>query len=219
MVHSTIILYANLNRRRQHELRHKRQLKWKIAALLRVRMTLRVRNYLTSSALISPSNSPWAQIYRSRDDGAFINTVAIPVAAFERLLLSFTAHYVVKSGPGKRGRPPRFCSINNVLACLLHFYAHAVEHKTLCEMFGAPPSTLSRVLSNAEVALHKALPEVPEAQIRWPTFDQQRSWAASVTKKEALVRGCFCVADGKNYAVQEPSASDLQNAYFNGRSF
>ncbi|KAF4135119.1 DDE superfamily endonuclease, partial [Phytophthora infestans] len=37
-----------------------------------------------------------------------------------------------------------------------------------------------------------------------------------VTKKEALVRGCFCVADGKNYAVQEPSASDLQNAYFNG---
>ncbi|KAG6954378.1 hypothetical protein JG687_00011846, partial [Phytophthora cactorum] len=117
---------------------------------------------------------------------------------------------------GKRGRSPRLQNKNNVLACLLRFYTAAVEGKTLCELFGVPPATLSRVLKNAELALQGALGEVPAARIRWPSLSSQRSWAASVKRKEPLVCGCFCVADGKNYPVRAPTTSDLQNAYFSG---
>ncbi|KAG2841871.1 hypothetical protein PC113_g18934 [Phytophthora cactorum] len=45
----------------------------------------------------------------------------------------------------KRGRPPKFIFKHAVLACLLHFCMAAVESKTLCELFGVPPATLSHV--------------------------------------------------------------------------
>ena len=73
-------------------------------------------------------------------------------------------------------------------------------------------------MGNAERALQKALAETEDAAIRWPTFDQQAEWAQRVNNKEQLIHGCFCFADGKNYAVQEPSNSDVQNAYYNGIS-
>lgn len=114
--------------------------------------------------------------------------VSLLVTALESLLRVFARHYIVKSGPRKRGRPPHFHSINNVLACILHFYSVAVEQKTLCELFGAVPSTLSRVLRKSEAALGKALRELPDARVQWPTFEQQREWATHVTRKEPLVK-------------------------------
>ncbi|OWZ14742.1 hypothetical protein PHMEG_00011723 [Phytophthora megakarya] len=155
-------------------------------------------------------------MYATQDDSAFLVTVSLPVVEYNLLLTAFSRHYIVKSGPGKRGRPTRLVNKNNVLACVLHFYTAAVEAKTLCEMFGVPPATLSRVLKLAEMALAKALLDVPAARICWPSFSDQEQWASSVQMKEPLIRGCFCVADGKNYAVHAPTASDLQNAYFNG---
>ncbi|KAE9158672.1 hypothetical protein PF004_g31801, partial [Phytophthora fragariae] len=201
--------------RRRQEYQEKKVRAKKMIALLRIRLTMRERNYLTASVLISPSQSPWSVMFARQDDSAFMVTVSLPVREYV-LLAAFARHYEVKSGPGKRGRPPRLQNKNNVLACLLHFYTAAVEAKTLCELFGVPPATLSRVLKNAEKALGYALREVPAARISWPLFCEQKRWAASVTLKEPLIRGCFCVADGKNYAVRAPTASDLQNAYFNG---
>lgn len=115
-----------------------------LAVLLRLRMLVRERNYLSSSALCSSNKCAWLVMYASRLDASFIKSVSIPPRAYDRLLAAFSHHYRVLSGPGRRGRPPRFVSINCVLACLLHFYTAAVEHKTLCALFGVPPSTLSR---------------------------------------------------------------------------
>jgi hypothetical protein len=66
--------------------------------------------------------------------------------------------------------------MNNVLACTLHFYTAAVKSKTLCELFGVPSATLSRVRKNAEVALQRAIKEVPSARIKWPSPQQQHQW-------------------------------------------
>ncbi|ETV83001.1 hypothetical protein H257_04749 [Aphanomyces astaci] len=60
-----------------------------------------------------------------------------------------------------------------VLACLLHSYTAPVEHKTLCVLFDMPPTTLSRVLLNAECALLRALKSMPEASIRFPDHATQ----------------------------------------------
>ena len=187
----------------------------RIAMLLRVLVMLRERYYLTTTALKTPSACAWNTMYQSRDTGSFLVMVSLSPRAYDNLLVVFSRHYVVKSGPSRRGRPPRMQNKNNVLACI-HFYTAAVEYRTLCELFGVPPATLSRVLTKAELALTESLMEIPDARISWPSFDEQRTRAECVSAKESLIKGCFCVADGKNYTVQVPTASDLQNAYFNG---
>lgn len=177
---------------------------------------IRERNYLTSEALIEPAASPWYSLYASRDRGSFINMVSIDPEAFDFLCTVFSRHYIVLSGPGKRGRPSRLVHKHAVLACLLHFYSAEIRAKSLCALFGIPPATLSRVLSNAEQALSKSLREISDARIRWPSFAEQQHWAELCQAKEPLIRGCFGVADGLNLPVQEPTNSDIQNALYNG---
>jgi hypothetical protein len=91
-----------------------------------------------------------------------------------------------------------------------------MESKTLCELFAVPPSTLSRVLTAAENALHLALQCIPAARVTFPSRQQQRHWAKLTNAKEPDVSGVFGFVDGKNLRVQEPTSIDLQNAHYNG---
>ncbi|KAG9398808.1 hypothetical protein AC1031_014125 [Aphanomyces cochlioides] len=86
----------------------------------------------------------------------------------------------------------------------------------MCELFAIPPTTFSRILINAEVALSLALKELREAAISWPSIETQAQWALATQAREPLVTGVFGFVDGKNLRVQEPSNADLQNAYYNG---
>ena len=137
--------------------------------LLRIRLTLKERHYLTCSSLVDPEQSPWHTLYQNRNVSSFIVVVSLDPDTFDLLLKEFARHYVVKSGPGKRGRPPKLLLKHAVLGCLLHFYSAAVEPKTLCELFGVPPSTFSRVLANAETALESALEVMSLAVIQYPS--------------------------------------------------
>ncbi|KAE9247391.1 hypothetical protein PF004_g4351 [Phytophthora fragariae] len=88
--------------------------------------------------------------------------------------------------------------------------------RRISELFGIPPATLSRVLHKAEIALDKALQEIPDAQVRYPSKHQQRQWARRVQEKEPLLDGVWGFVDGKNYRVQSPANADLRNAHYNG---
>ncbi|EGZ10920.1 hypothetical protein PHYSODRAFT_464199, partial [Phytophthora sojae] len=148
----------------------KARAKKRVLLLLRLRCMLPFdRNVLTVDALIDPSKSPWHTLYASQDRGSFIAVVSIDPQSFECLLKAFSVHYVVKSGVGKSGRPPKFIFKHAVLACLLHYYTAAVENKSLCELFGVPPATLSRVLAKDETALCACLNDLPDARIRFPS--------------------------------------------------
>ncbi|ETP42142.1 hypothetical protein F442_10926 [Phytophthora nicotianae P10297] len=166
--------------------------------LLRLRMMVRERNYLTSDALISPLQSPWHVMYAGRADGSFVATVSIPPRAFDELLKVFSRYYVVASGLGRRGRPPALVVKHAALACVLHYYTAAVEAKTLC------------------AALDAALSELLDAQVRFPSKQQQRQWSRQVQAKEPLLEGMWGFVDGKNYRVQSPTDAYLQNAHYNG---
>lgn len=121
---------------------------------LQLRDLLRERNYLSSPSLLRDQTaSPWYILYATRDRQAFITMVSIPPESFELFLAFFDQQCIVKSGPGRCGRPPRIPHKHAVLGMLLYFYTNAVEHKTLMELFAVPPATISRVLKNAEVAL------------------------------------------------------------------
>ncbi|KAG1711902.1 hypothetical protein DVH05_009143 [Phytophthora capsici] len=91
-----------------------------------------------------------------------------------------------------------------------------MEQSTLCMLFGAPPSTLSRTLIRAEEALHRALLGYAYARIPWPSPERQAKLAKLVEAREPLLSHTFGFIDGKNLRVQQPSNADLQNAMYNG---
>ncbi|EGZ08178.1 hypothetical protein PHYSODRAFT_417280, partial [Phytophthora sojae] len=145
----------------------------KLMCFIRMRMMILERNYITTAALTSNAVCAWTFMYKSRCEKSFINTDSLLPHTYDMLLEVFSRHYVVKSGPSQRGRPRWFVSKNNVLACLLHMYTAAVELKTLCELFGVPPSTTSRTLCQAEVALAASLREITLAAVQWPSSQLQ----------------------------------------------
>jgi hypothetical protein len=178
--------------------------------------TLRTRNYISTAGLREPLQSSGQHLYVHGTDGDYLSVMGIDRDTFKHLFDHFSDFYVVSSGPGRSGRPPKLSSKGTVLACLLHFYAGTMELKTLCELFGVPPATLSRIVHNAEVALEECLRVIPEAKITWPSFAEQHEWAARVERKEPLLKGRWGFVDGKNYRVQKPTNADLQNAMYNG---
>jgi hypothetical protein len=69
-------------------------------------------------------------------------------------------------------------------------------------------------LNVAERVLCKTLLAIPDAAIRWPTFEElEEEWTQRVLAKSGIVVGRWGFIDGKNYKVQ---TDDLQNALFNG---
>ncbi|GMF21919.1 unnamed protein product [Phytophthora lilii] len=197
----------------------RRQRYKKLLLLHVIRNSIKERNYLTVASLQDPMKSAWQRLYDGGLPGSFVAAVSLPPASFELLLIEFSKFYKLKWRPGQRGRPPKLPFLHAVLGCVLHYYTAAVELKTLCEIFGVPPATLSNILTNAEVALEQALLSLPDAAIRYPTKKTQLEWAATVQAREPLVAGVWGFVDGKNYRVQEPTDIDLQNAHYNGKQY
>ncbi|KAH9116426.1 hypothetical protein LEN26_012894 [Aphanomyces euteiches] len=125
-------------------------------------------------------------------------------------------HIQWKSGLGKPGRPPKLIFKHQAFALVLHFYTAAWEAKTLCEIFGLPPATLTSTLSKAEAASAASQHSLREARVRYPSKATQRLWALQVMAREPLVCGVWGFLDCKNYRVNAPSSIDLQNAMYNG---
>jgi hypothetical protein len=82
--------------------------------------------------------------------------------------------------------------------------------------FGIGPAVCSRTIFKAEIALNQALRSLPEARIKWPSKEEQRSMALLVERKDPRIKGRFFFVDGKNLHVMEPSDSEYQNALYNG---
>ncbi|KAJ3076308.1 hypothetical protein HDU98_004292, partial [Podochytrium sp. JEL0797] len=206
-----LLLHRHASRERARRKRARR-----IAALFVIRSRLRARNCLVSAALGDPNNGSWQAIYRSNHEGSFITATSLTQRAFEDLLAEFSKHYEVKSGPGRRGRPPKASHKSTVLGLLLCFYTGTADSQSLCMSFALPPSTFRRLLAKAEIALHHTLRNLADARIAWPSFEQQREWGDLVNMKESLLANKFGFVDGKNYDVQSPSDIDEQNCMYNG---
>ena len=166
--------------------RAKRQAKLLVALglLLKLRMYMRDRHFLRSNALLSTvKKSSWYTLYAEGRDSDLIATISLTRASFELLLSKFKQFYIFKSGPRKPGRPPRVRDHHCVLSLLLHSYCSPADRKTWSEMFGLAPSTLSRTLIKAEIALLQTLNVTKEADISWPSKEDQMRMALLVEKK------------------------------------
>jgi hypothetical protein len=183
--------------------------------LLRARIMIRQRDYVTTQCLNSPELSPWQKLYDDGSDSNFIALVSIDRVAFADLLQVFAKHYRTRWSPGRKGRPPRLIHKHQVLGLILHFYTDAsAQGKALTLVFGVPPSTLSRTLRKAEAALALALLEMPDCQFRWPTLEQQKEWGECVEAKYPIIKGRWGFIDGKNYGwgfIDGPKASSYSS--------
>jgi hypothetical protein len=172
-----------------------------LALLHRKRLTIRTRNKLRCINLNNPEDATWHTLYASglKEAGVegFINVTGLDRPAFDDLLVHFATFYRVKSGPGKRGRPRKLIDKSTVLGLILSFYIgiclssyvhiDTMSHKSLCQTFCIPPSTLGDTLTQGESALFETLHVYPLAQIRWPSCTQQKKWGDIVHRKANLL--------------------------------
>lgn len=105
---SAMILYALIDDYNSQILRKE------LALLVSYSNSCRVRNYLTSASLQTHGNTAWNHFYYSVHDD-FMAVLGINRQSFETILEEFKKDYVVRSGPGRVGRPPRLQEKNAVL--------------------------------------------------------------------------------------------------------
>ena len=167
-----------------------------------------LRNRLYSVSLPLSCDSAWTVMYRTACDASMINVMGFNLSTLNLILREFASFCEVKSVSNCRGRPS-------------HYYNSTMLQKSLCQIFGCPPSTVSRVLQNAEAALEQAVKTIPGCAIRWPSHAQQHEWAALVHAKEPLLLYTWVFIDGLKYPIQNPygyEEKDVQSAFFNGKN-
>ena len=156
--------------------------------LLKIKMYMRDRYFLHSAALLpSVREAPWYVMYHEGSDSDLVSATSLTRRSFEYLLSRFKLFHKFKSGPSKKGRPPRVKDHHCVLSLFLHSYCNPAEKKTWSEMFAITPSTLSRTLIKAEKALLLALNATKEADVTWPSKADQVRMALLVENKEPLL--------------------------------
>lgn len=184
--------------------------------LLKIKMYMRDRHFLHSAALLpSVREASWYVMYHEGCDSDLISATSLTRRSFRYFFSRFKLFYKFKSGPSKKGRPPRVKDHHFVLSLLLHSYCSPAEKKIWSEMFAITPSTLSRTLIKAEKALLLALNATKEADVTWPSKADQVRMALLVENKDPLVKGRWDFIDGKNYSVQEPTNFFAQNCLYN----
>ncbi|KAI8893633.1 hypothetical protein BC833DRAFT_635976 [Globomyces pollinis-pini] len=130
------------------------------------------------------------------DDPGFLGSIGLNVCGFKLLLLKFNSYFKYKFHTEKGGRPARLPVTHTVLAMVLTFYVDPISHKRCCELFGIPRSTQSRIFRRAEIALGRALQDMVDARISWPTLGQQTEFAKLINYKEPLIENKFGFIDG-----------------------
>ena len=153
---------------------------------------------------------------RGASDTSFISTYSLNRRGFDLLLPRFSRRLQVTPRAMRRGRP-QLLPPDGALMLVLDFLCSRSRYNVLCRSYGITMATVSRCLRRGMAALLAVLRHEPLAVIAWPTFQEQRQWAAAVSAKSSTgIDGRFGFIDGKNYTVQRPTDVDLQNAQYNG---
>jgi hypothetical protein len=134
-----------------------------LIALLRYRESVRNRAYLTRNSLLAPDRSAWAKLWACGHDSELICTTGFDRKTFMRI----AAEFVRVQGVAATGRP-RLLDHNGQLGLVLHWLNSRMTGKNLCQIFGLPPATISRYLTEGAKNLLTALRQMPAARIRFP---------------------------------------------------
>ena len=91
-----------------------------------------------------------------------------------------------------------------------------MKRKTLCQIFGAPPTVIDRALYRTLTALRYRLKTIPCARIQWPNAEEMEVFAQQINNREPSLQHSFAFVDGVWFPIQEPPDPLPQNAFYNG---
>jgi hypothetical protein len=126
--------------------------KKKLLKLLDIRSRIRTRNYVTLECISSPADSPWRNLLKSGKDINWIALTSLNKASFSKLHQLFELYFVTPNIIKRTGRPRKLDTLG-VLGLLLTYYCGGLEYKNLCQIFGIPPATCSKMIKEGEEAL------------------------------------------------------------------
>src|SRR5436305_8675224 len=80
--------------------------------------TLQTRNFISTTGLQEPSLASGQFLHLHGTDSDYLSVMGVNHDTFNYLFHYFTHFYLVLTGPGQPGRPPKLSSKSTVLACL-----------------------------------------------------------------------------------------------------
>ena len=115
-----------------------------------------------------------------------------------------------------RGRPTCL-DLRGQLALTLQFLTSSMKQKTLCQLYGVVPSSVSKILSSVMPRLLLAVSRDPDARIRYPSPQEMAVFADWIHERHPdIPEGIFGFVDGVVMPCFNPPDPDIQNAYYNG---
>jgi hypothetical protein len=170
-------------------------------------------------------DTPWVQLHRSRSDRAYITTMGIDVACFDRIIeegfgrtwneTPIPRDDTNAEAPARPGT--RSLDAEGGLGLVLHYLNSTMREISLQQIFALIPSTVSRYLIFAMEILLQTLRITADARVTW--FHKQSEFQAHndlVRQRHPLLTGAFASIDGLNIPVQTSSDIDIENATYNG---
>lgn len=179
------------------------------------------RYYTPSSVLLKPNESPAAVLLNGNDDKSYIVHLGLNVSAFNDLYGVFSSHYPRKATTGR----PRAFTCKMVLALVLMWLHNTMKQESLCLIFGATASTISKSLNSGLNILHFIFMNHPldeRWKIMWPTPEEMMVFNDMILtnttneNEQEVMTGAFGFIDGLNLKIEDPGDPDEQNAYYNG---
>ena len=180
---------------------------------------------LLRDSIVAQNESPWAHLYASKCDRAFIKYTGVNVATFERLLLAFTPLYSMTT-PYNRGgqyfrrlnipRTSRTVFAADGLALALRWCGSQCSHDMLVPFFGMLPTMISTYLPYCLSLWLIVLKNDRAAHIGFPSAREQQLLACMVVHKYPLLKGCIGAIDGLRLPVTDSADEMLQERYYNG---
>ena len=156
--------------------------------------TVRNRHYVTSSSIPPADNCPWTYLLHKGNNSSFIELTGFSRKAFFQLhdILFDTYEPFTK---GRKGRPSSLDSYGK-LDLFLHYVNSTMRDKTLCQIFGTSPSTISRVRSIMCLKIVAKLKRHKYSRVAWPNKDVAKMLKRRCLNKFPLLRRCIGTVDG-----------------------
>jgi hypothetical protein len=150
----------------------------------------------------------------SKNNKSFINVTGLTYNAFKTLSNAFGSFWGCQNH-SKAGRK-RNLIYEDVLGLLLHYLNSTMGQKTLAEIFGIVPSTVSTTIQQGLPCLIQALESFEYALVRWPDATEMQELSERVARREPLLQNTIGFVDGLNLPVLQHQDPQIQNAFYNG---
>lgn len=153
------------------------------------------RTYNVRAAHVCPSESMWARLKANGNDMGLLHYLRVTREVLNELAAAvppdataWLEGWTDATRTARRPGPPSQMDVQDHLAMALAWGSSQLSQKWLGAIFGTLAAATSTGLMRGIVMLNEALKVIPDAAVRWPTFEEQREDAARVIMWSSEVR-------------------------------